>query len=91
MSGTMTVTSPWTLLIQASRQPSANSAWEIWLVGKDSSSPATSFTRHLPQEPLPEQGASMATFALRAASSSVIFGDAEKTTGFSPFSNWKVT
>ena len=82
MSGTITVTSPWTLLIQASRQPSANSAWEIWLVGKDSSSPATSFTRHLPQAPLPEQGASMATLAPRATFSRLSPGLAD--TAFSP-------
>ena len=53
-------------------------------------SPETSFTRHLPHEPLPLQGASMATLAALAASRMVLPGAAEKWTSCAPFSNWKV-
>ena len=69
MSGTSTVQSPFTLEQQLSRQPSSHSSWEMWRLCRESSVPSVSFTRHLPQEPLPEQGASMATLARRAASS----------------------
>ena len=69
MSGTSTHTSETTLLTHASRQPSAYSESEMWRVRGESSSPETSRTLHLPQAPLPEQGASMATLARRAISS----------------------
>ena len=69
MSGTSTVTSESTLLTQLSRQPRAYSSSEMCRVRGESSSPESSFTRHLPQAPLPEQGASMATLARCAAAS----------------------
>ena len=90
MSGTSTVTSETILQPQLRRQPSSYSAWVMWLVGRHSSSPDTSFTRHLPQEPLPEQGASMATLASRATSSRLESGGTDTTTS-GWFSKVKVT
>ena len=85
----MTVMSPMTLQPQASRQPSANSSAVRWAVGRALTSPFRSLTRHLPQEPLPEQGASMATLALRATSRSFSPTVAEMETGV-PVSKVKV-
>ena len=75
---------------QDSRQPSAYSPSEIWEVCRPVTSPESSLTRHLPQEPLPEQGASMATLALRAASRMVSSGEAAMATVSSEFSKRKV-
>lgn len=91
MSGTSTTASDAACMQHDRRQPSAYSSSEIWDVCGPVSSPETSFTRHLPHEPLPEHGASMATLALRAASSTLSSGETEITTGFSSFSNWKVS
>ena len=91
MSGTSTVTSETTLLAQLRRQPSAYSSSVMWPVCKPSTDPSSSFTRHLPQEPLPEQGASMATLAARAVSSKVSPGAAVAVTGAAPFSKVKMT
>ena len=90
ISGTMTCTSPATVLQQARRQPSAHSSSLIWRVFLESSSPPSSFTRHFPQEPLPEQGASMTTLDFRAVSSRFSPAIVETVT-FSPFSNWNTT
>ena len=80
MSGTSTTTSPVSLLTQESRQPWAYSSSVIWRVWGESRSPETSLTRHLPHAPLPEQGASMATLARRAASSRLSPSAAWRTT-----------
>ena len=71
MSGTATTTSVSTRLMHASRQPMTYSSSLMWRVLGDSSSPFSSLTRHLPQAPLPEQGASMATLARCAMESSL--------------------
>ena len=90
MSGTSTVTSSMTRLEQLSRQPSANSSSLMCRVLGLSTVPSTSLTRHLPQEPLPEQGASMATLARRASSRRFSPALHSMTTGLPP-SIWKVT
>ena len=90
MSGTKTVQSDSTLELQLKRHPASYSSSVMWRLFRVSSWPSTSLTRHLPQEPLPEQGASMATLARRASSSRLSPALHSMVTGVAP-SIWKVT
>ena len=90
ISGTSTSISLSTLLQQDNLHPCAYSSSDICLVLGESRVPFSNFTLHFPQDPLPEQGASIATFVFLATSRRFSSSAAYPSTA-SPFSKRNVT